>query len=97
MNDTAILHRTASIETPNAARYLTQLCKHLAHRSKVTLGDGVGDIVFEGGKSHLTTEAGVLTITADAIDPDTLVRVQDVVGRHLVRFGFREDLVVDWK
>jgi hypothetical protein len=97
MTDTpTLLHSTAHIQTPNAARYLTQLCKHLSHRTQVTLGEGVGDIVFEAGAAHLAADAGVLRITADAPDPDALARVQDVVARHLVRFAFREDLVVDW-
>jgi hypothetical protein len=97
MNDTTtLLHSTAHIQTPNAARYLTQLCKHLANRTQVTLGEGVGDIVFDSGTAHLTAAAGVLAIEVDAADVETLARVQDVVARHLVRFAFREDLVVEW-
>ncbi len=97
MNDNiTLLHSTAHIQTPNAGRYLTQLCKHFAHRCQITLGEGVGDIVFETGAAHLTAADGVLAIELNAADPDTLARVQDAVARHLVRFAFREDIVVDW-
>ena len=39
---------------------------------------------------------GVLTLRAQAPDTETLERVQDVLGRHLERFGQRNELVVTW-
>jgi hypothetical protein len=39
---------------------------------------------------------GVLTLLAEAPDAETLGRVQDVLGRHLERFGQRSELAVVW-
>jgi hypothetical protein len=37
---------TAEIATPQANRYLTQLCKHFLHKLPVTLEDAAGQIAF---------------------------------------------------
>jgi hypothetical protein len=43
-----------------------------------------------------------LTAGSDALDirlaarPDRVAAMEDVVGRHLVRFGTRDELVVQW-
>ena len=40
--------------------------------------------------------AGVPVLRAQAGDTEALERVQDVLGRHLERFGQRNELVVTW-
>jgi hypothetical protein len=88
---------TATIETPLAARYLTQLCKHFEHKLPVTHGDGAGSIAFSASVCTLAARENVLALTAEAPDDAALAQVQDVVARHLVRFSFREPLVVNWR
>ena len=44
---------TASVQTPLAARYLTQLCKHFEHKMPVTHGNGEGQITFSSGTCAL--------------------------------------------
>ena len=39
---------------------------------------------------------GVLTLLAEGPDAESLARVQDVLGRHLERFGQRNELTVSW-
>jgi hypothetical protein len=39
---------------------------------------------------------GVLTLPAEAPDDEALDHVQDVLGRHLARFGRRNELTVAW-
>ena len=88
---------TATIESPLAKRYLTQLCKHFEHKLPVTHGDGEGRIEFPVGVCTLNAKDGALQLNADAADPDALTKLQDVVARHLVRFAFREPLAVTWE
>jgi len=38
-----------------------------------------------------------LTMRATAADADSLARVQDVLKRHLEKFGARRELVVEWR
>ncbi len=40
---------------------------------------------------------GVLVLTAVAETADGMAHIQDVVGRHLQRFGAREGLQVTWE
>jgi uncharacterized protein len=86
----------AEIATPQATRYLTQLCKHFQHRRPVSLADADGHIAFTTGNCALHAETGVLRLSLDAADDDQLHQLQDVVARHLLRFAFREDMQIAW-
>ncbi len=87
---------TAEIATTHAVRYLTQLCKHFQHKVPVTLDDAVGRIVFTIGNCRLQAEDGTLILAVEAADDAQLLQLQDVVGRHLLRFAFREDMQINW-
>ena len=47
----------ATTQTPQAARYLTQLCKHFQHRLPVTLEERHGHIAFDAGTCDLDAVA----------------------------------------
>jgi hypothetical protein len=86
----------ATVNTPLASRYLTQLCKHFEHKLPVTHGDGQGRIPFSAGECLLFSKDGVLTLTVNATDEAGLAQLENVVERHLVRFAFREELGLSW-
>ncbi len=88
---------TASVATPQAARYLSQLCKHFQHKLPVTLEDAAGHIAFSIGECDLRAAPGVLLLSLHAPDATQLPQLQDVVARHLLRFAFREELHVVWR
>jgi len=92
-----MITNTARIQTPLAARYLTQLCKHFEHRVPVTHGDGDGWIAFGCGVCTLKADADTLSLNATAADDGSLAQLTDLVSRHLVRFAFREPLTVAWQ
>jgi len=77
-------------ETALSARYMAQLCKHFAHRLRVTLQERDGRIEFEGGACDLWAEPEALRMRLTATDEEQLVRLQGVVTRHLQRFAFRD-------
>jgi uncharacterized protein len=58
----------AEIPTPQASRYLSQLCKHFQHKIPVTLEDGSGQITFPMGICTLHANADLLTLSVDAAD-----------------------------
>ena len=84
------------VATPNASRYLQQLCKHFAHKLQVTFDPHAGRITFSIGTCDLTAGAGELRLSLVAPDDEAMARLQDVVARHLVRFAFREGLSISW-
>lgn len=89
---------TARVETPNADRYLTQLCKHFAHKISVDHGEGRGIAEFPwGGTCRLHADGGHLELHCSADDSDGLNKVVAVVDDHLRRFAWREALTPDWK
>lgn len=88
---------SAVVTTDRPARYGRQLVNHLGRRQGgewdvdsetgwVVLGDGRLDVFARESSLELA-------LTAPAAD---LERLEGVVGRHLVRFGARDDLVCAW-
>ena len=86
----------ARVPTASARRYMGQLCKHFEHKLPVTLGENAGSIAFGAGLCSVRAEEGALVLEVESADEAGLARLQDVVARHLVRFAFREALVVGW-
>lgn len=86
----------ARVPTTSPARYLGQLCKHFAHKIPATHDAETGRIEFPFGLCELAAGKDVLVMCVSAIDPDSLARMEDVIGSHLTRFAFREPLPVNW-
>ncbi|MEV0974214.1 DUF2218 domain-containing protein [Microtetraspora glauca] len=88
----------AYVATDAAARYAKQLASHLGRKSEAEeLPDGGYRLIFSAGEGVLTPEADRLVMRASAADAESLGVVQDVLGRHLERFGQRNELTVTWE
>lgn len=87
----------ATVTTPKAAGYAAQLAKHFAHKIPARFEGDTGEIAFSAGICRLRAEGETLTLTIEAADAAALAQVQDVVARHLLRFAFREEMVIDWE
>jgi uncharacterized protein len=95
----------ASVSTARAARYGKQLASHLSHKRQTTwLDEGqTGDITFPRGRATMSATPSQLDLVIE-LDPSVpameaageLAYMEDVVGRHLARFGARHELVVTW-
>lgn len=94
--ETALSRATAHVATPKASQYLQTLCKHFGHRRPVTFDKAAGEIAFEGGTCRLAAEGETLTLTVEAPDTALCERLQEVIGSHLLRFAFKEEITVDW-
>ena len=89
---------TARVPTPNASRYLVQLCKHWSHNCSVAYDAEHGTIdLGSDRRCEMWAKEARLVVTVEA-DSDKLPRLQEVVADHLQRFAHREGaLVFDWK
>ena len=87
----------ANIATPNGRKYLAQLCKHFQHKLPAKWDENAGSIEFSIGQCRLSARESELEIVLASADAAQLAQLQDVVARHLLRFGFREELVVEWR
>jgi hypothetical protein len=97
MSEAQVSTTIADVVTPQAARYLVQLCKHFQHKLPVTYDEQSGQISFSIGECRLRAEDGLLKIVAETADPAQMAPLQDVIARHLVRFAFREELQISWR
>jgi uncharacterized protein len=87
---------TARVSTDSPERYAKQLCSHLGRRSQADYADGRGRIELAKGVVTLESQPGELVMVAEAGSEEDLAVVADVAGRHLERFGQRNELVVSW-
>lgn len=89
---------SARVATDRASRYIKQLVSHMGNRVATKLAeDGTGTIELAAGKCVLAPAADHIDLTATADDADALLGVQDVIARHLVRFGTKDELTVEWR
>ena len=86
----------ADVRTDVPERYAKQLVSHLGRRTEWATEGLTSTADIAGGRGVVEVGEGVLTLRATAADAETLDRVQDVLGRHLERFGQRNELVVVW-
>lgn len=93
----------ARVATDRPERYAKQLVSHLGRKLDVEDTDSGSRLTFRNDE---TGAAGVgevvvsgeaeLTLRAESDDAEMLSRIEDVLGRHLVRFGERDGLHVEW-
>ena len=89
---------SATVATPHAERYMTQLCKHFAHKVPASVEGREGKISFEAGEAALRASPDTLMLITSAADGEGLARVEQVIASHLKRFAFREpEMTVDWR
>lgn len=96
----APLRARAVVPTDAAARYAKQLLAHLGRKVAVEPIEGSADggrLVFDYGAGTVRPEPHGLVLVAEAEDAESLSRVQDVLQRHLERFGARRELAVTWE
>lgn len=88
--------RTADITTPNASRYLQQMCKHFGHKVAVEFDQATGRIELPFGTCQLEARARKLTLNVTSSATD-IRRTEQVIADHLARFAFREDPTITWR
>jgi uncharacterized protein len=90
----------ALVATDAPERYAKQLLAHLGRKDTVETVAGErqgGRLVFPYGTGTVRPEDNRLVLEAAAEDLESLAHVEDVLGRHLERFGAKRELVVTWQ
>jgi hypothetical protein len=91
-----LLTSRADVTTATPARFAEQLVSHLGHRIAIERTPDGDVYTFDGGRGAVSVGDGVLVLLATARGEEALGTVQDVLGRHLERFGAQQQLVVTW-
>ena len=93
---TDLLTASATVVTHSPDRYAKQLASHLGRRCEIREDvDGIR-IMVGTGECLVRTHDDILQLDASAPDATSLDTVTDVIGRHLERFGQRNELIVSW-
>lgn len=82
---------TTRFATENGQKYLTQLCKHFAHKIGVTQSGDQGELRFSCGTGYLKAKSDGLHIRVLSPDDTNLNDTKSVIEDHLLRFAFREN------
>ncbi|MER7708173.1 DUF2218 domain-containing protein [Kitasatospora sp. NPDC097605] len=87
----------ARVATDRSARYAKQLAAHMGRKIQADWSEetGHGTFVFSTGTATLEATPEALLLAVEGAT-ENLPGLEDVVGRHLVRFGARDELVVEW-
>lgn len=87
----------ALVPTQRPARYGKQLVNHLGRKQGGEWDESThtGWVVLGDGRLEASVANEFLDLQLTAPEAD-LARLEDVVGRHLVRFGARDELVCAW-
>lgn len=93
-----IARSTARVVTDRPRRYAKHLAAHFGRRIETSWDEvsGQGYLVFPHGTGTLTAEPDALLLRVEG-EAQHLGGLEDVVGRHLVRFGAKDELFVQWQ
>ncbi|HRO16210.1 MAG TPA: DUF2218 domain-containing protein, partial [Paracoccus sp. (in: a-proteobacteria)] len=87
----------ARYDTPNAAKYLQQLARHLAHKIDVRSDEHSADFALQAGRVRIEAD-GAPVVRIEAEDARSLIDARYVIDKHLVIFAFREGFAgLDWR
>jgi hypothetical protein len=86
----------ADVVTDTPARYAKQLVAHLGHKLEFTTEGPTSTASIGAATAQITVGDGVLTLLASSPNEQELATAQDVLGRHLEKFGKRQELAVTW-
>ena len=90
--------RHGTMATDRPARYAKQLAGHWAAKGSVEEDAGVTVIRFDTGQVvTMTPEPSALAVEVSVPEGADADRFATVVADHLVRFGRRDELVVQWQ
>lgn len=89
---------TATVVADRPGRYAKQLASHFGRKITTSWNEelGEGHLEFPSGRATLAAGDGVLLLALVSEDADARDRLEGVVGRHLVRFGVKDELVCQW-
>ncbi|WP_159978413.1 DUF2218 domain-containing protein [Roseobacter cerasinus] len=81
---------TGTFATPFAAKYMTQLCKHWAHKGAAEWTDTAGSVTLPFGHLSFQATEDRLMATVTLAEGSDATTAKEVMDSHLQRFAFRE-------
>ncbi|MBL7736395.1 MAG: DUF2218 domain-containing protein [Chitinophagaceae bacterium] len=91
-----MIQSSAKILTKEGSAYIRKLCRHFAHKvpASYTESDGRAELPGCICLMHADTDALAFTVTGKSTGE--VMRAEDIITRHLLKFAFREQLEISW-
>ena len=96
MTTLTTLHSRAEVTTAAPARYAKQLVSHLSRKVTFTIDGDTSTVQLGEATGQVVVGDTFLVLLASGSDEQAVAQVEDVLGRHLERFGARDALTVSW-
>lgn len=91
------LESLGQFETKNGRKYITQLCKHFAHKVEAVSEGDTGRAALPPGPCSMEASEDLLKIRVTAADAEGLKTAKYIIDSHLQRFAFRESFeAMEW-
>lgn len=87
---------TTIIATLAASQYIGKLCRHFRHKIETEYTPTTGLATFPFGTCHMAATPTQLIFDITAKDTESVEKIKGVLERHLIKFAYKEDLVIDW-
>ncbi|MFM2321133.1 MAG: hypothetical protein RL612_280 [Actinomycetota bacterium] len=89
---------SAKLVIDRPERYAKQLASHIGHKAEsVSETDGITTITFGfGGTGTIAVDSESVLLTGDAGNQEDLEKIQNILGKHLLKFAKLEDQQLDW-
>lgn len=87
---------TSTIQTKAASSYIGKLCRHFRHKIETEYTDTTGLATFPAGTCTMTATPDYLIFDITASDSEGVEKIKGVLERHLVKFAYKEELVIEW-
>ncbi len=85
------------INTKEGSSYIRRLCRHFANKITTRYTETEGRADFPEAICLMQARENELQFTITAATEAIVLRTEDVVVRHLLKFAFREELVIHWQ
>jgi caffeoyl-CoA O-methyltransferase len=89
---------SAKLVIDRPERYAKQLASHIGHKAQaISEADGITTVTFGfGGTGTIAVESDAVLLTGDAGNQEDLEKIQNILGKHLLKFAKLEDQQLDW-
>lgn len=87
----------AQISTAEGFSYIRKLCRHFAHKIPVSYTETEGKAELPGAVCMMHAGPDKLEFTINGDNKEEVLKGEDIIVRHLVKFAFREELVINWE
>ena len=91
MTTTSAIKTSAHFATAHGAKYMRQLCKHLAHKIEVEVQETTAKAALPTGQALFWADETGLKVEITAEDIPAIIQARFVIDKHLVTFAFRDN------